>query len=118
MFGKEGRNLVVYNINGCMLVSGKDFSITVYVMPDDVDHIHDLRYHMRCRTFIEPANNVLRTLGVAWTWMALRARNASPSRRAASTPQSRCHGPRPGLKLVYGILTGCFCATELSLIHI
>ena len=51
MFGKEGRNLIGYNINGCMLVSGKDFSITMYVMPDDVDDIHDSRYHMRRRTF-------------------------------------------------------------------
>ena len=42
-FGKEGRKLVEYNINGRMLVSGKDFSITKYVMPDDI--------HMRRRTF-------------------------------------------------------------------
>ena len=34
-----------------MLVSGKDLSITKYVMPDDIDDIQDPRHHMRRRTF-------------------------------------------------------------------
>ena len=34
-----------------MLVSGKNFSITKYVLPDDIDDIQDTRYHMRRRTF-------------------------------------------------------------------
>ena len=50
-FGKDGRKFIEYNINGRMLVSGKDFSITKYVMPDDIDDIKDSRYHMRRRTF-------------------------------------------------------------------
>ena len=53
-FAKEGRKLIEYNINGCMsdmLVSGKNFSITKYVMSDDIDDIQDPRYHMRRRTF-------------------------------------------------------------------
>ena len=43
-----------YNITGRisgMLVSGKNFSITKYVMSDDIDDIQDPRYHMRRRTF-------------------------------------------------------------------
>ena len=40
-FGKEGREIIEYNLNGRMLVSAKDVSITMYVMPDDVDDIHD-----------------------------------------------------------------------------
>ena len=50
-FGKEGRKLIQCNINGRMLVSGKYFSITKYVMPDDIDDIQDPRHHMRRRTF-------------------------------------------------------------------
>ena len=50
-FGKDRRKFIEYNINGRMLVSGKDFSITKYVMPDDIDDIQDSRYHMRRRTF-------------------------------------------------------------------
>ena len=46
----------------------------------------------------------------AWAWMALRARNASPSGRATYNPQSTCHGPRPGPKLAYGVRTGSLCA--------
>ena len=34
-----------------MLVSAKDFSITKYVMSDDIDDIQDPRYRMRRRTF-------------------------------------------------------------------
>ena len=34
-----------------LLVSGKNFSITTYVMSDDIDDIQDPRYHMRRRTF-------------------------------------------------------------------
>ena len=57
-----------------MLVSGKDFSITRYVMSDDIDDMQDPRYHMRHRTFFKPVNNVLLFLGVctfgfAWAWM-------------------------------------------------
>ena len=37
--------------------------------------------------------------GFACTWMALRARNPSPSGLATLNPQSTCHGPRPGLIL-------------------
>ena len=42
------------DINGrtsAMLVSGKDFSITRYVMSDDIDNIQDPRCHMRRRAF-------------------------------------------------------------------
>ena len=35
----------------CILMSGKNFSITKYVMSDDIDDIQDPRYHMRRRTF-------------------------------------------------------------------
>ena len=34
--------------------------------------------------------------GFAWAWMALRARNLSPSWLANLNPQSTCNGPRPG----------------------
>ena len=34
-----------------MLMPGKNFSITRYVMSDDIDDIQDLRYHVRRRTF-------------------------------------------------------------------
>ena len=34
-----------------MVVSGKHFSITRYVVSDDIDDIQDPRYHMRRRTF-------------------------------------------------------------------
>ena len=44
--------------------------------------------------------------------MALRARNASPSRRSTLNPQSTCHGPRPGPKLAYWVRAGSLCATE------
>ena len=87
--------------------------ITKYVMSDDIDDIQDLRYHMRRRTFFLLVNNVLCTCGFAWAWMALRARNASPSGRASLNPQSTCHGPRPGSKLAYGVRAGSLCATEL-----
>ena len=36
-----------------MLVSGKNFSITKYVISDHIDDIQDPRYHMRCRTFLD-----------------------------------------------------------------
>ena len=94
-----------------MLVSGKNFSITMYVMSDDIDDIQDPRYHMRRRTFF----NLLMMYyvrGIAWAWMALRARNASPSGRATFNPQSTCHEPRPGPKLAYWVRTGYLCATE------
>ena len=95
-----------------MLASGKDFSITKYVIPDDIDDIQDPRYHMRRRTFFNPVNNVLCTCGFGWAWMVLRARNASPSGRDTFNPHSTCHGPRPGPKLAYGVWAGSLCATE------
>ena len=92
------------------MVSGKNFSITKYVMSDDIDDIQDPRYHMRRRTFFKPVNNVLSTCGFAWVWIALRARNPSPSGRATLKPQSTCHGPRPGTKLANGVRAGSLCA--------
>ena len=74
-----------------MLVSGKTFSITK-VLSDDIDDIKDPKHHMRRRTFFELV------CGFAEPWMALRARNPSPSGRATLNPQSKCHGPRPGPK--------------------
>ena len=35
-----------------MLVSGKDLSITKYVMSDHIDDIQNPIYHMRRRTFV------------------------------------------------------------------
>ena len=49
--------------------------------------------------------------GFAWAWMALRARNASPSGRATFDPQSTRHGPRPGANLAYWVRAGSLCAT-------
>ena len=49
----------MYSINGGLsdtLVSGKNFSMTKYVMSDDIDDIKDPRYQMRHRTFFEPVN--------------------------------------------------------------
>ena len=100
-----------------MLVSGKTFSITK-VLSDDIDDIKDPKHHMRRRTFFELV------CGFAEPWMALRARNPSPSGRATLNPQQvprtaaraqtymrdlgglpACHGaestrgdPRPGEK--------------------
>ena len=93
-------------------MSRKNFSITKYVMSDDIDGIQGPRYHMRRRTFFLPINDVLCTCGFVWTWMALRARNASPSGRATFNPQSTCHGPRPGPKLGYWVRAGSLYATE------
>ena len=56
-----------------MLVSGKNFSITKYVMSDGINDIQSPRYHMKRRTFFWPV------CGFACTWMTLRARNPSPS---------------------------------------
>ena len=50
--------------------------------------------------------------GFACTWMALRARNPSPSGLATLNPQSTCHGPRPGPKLACGVRAGSLRATE------
>ena len=94
-----------------MFVSGTEFSITKYVVPDDIDDIQDPRYHMRRRTFFQPVNNVLYTCGFAWAWMALRARNACPSGRATCNPQSTCGGPQPGPKLAW-VRASSLCATE------
>ena len=41
-----------------MLVSGKNFFITKYVMSDDIDDIQDPRYHMGHRTFFQPITSV------------------------------------------------------------
>ena len=46
--------LIEYNISGRMsgmLVSRKNFSVTKYVMSDDIDNIQDPRYHIGRRTF-------------------------------------------------------------------
>ena len=116
-FAKEGRELIKYNINGCMsdmLMSGKNFSITNYVMSDDIDDIQIPRYHMRRRAFFDLLimYQVIYTCGFAWAWIALRARNASPSGRASFNPQSTCHGPRPGPKLAYWVRASSLCATK------
>ena len=58
-----------------MLVSGKDFSITKYVMSNDVDGIQDPRYHMKRRTFFKTDNNVLYT----WVCMGLDGSTRSES---------------------------------------
>ena len=71
-------------------MSGANFSITKWVISDDIDDIQDSRYHMSCRTFFKPVRVF------AGTWMALRARNASPWGRATWNPQSTCHERRPG----------------------
>ena len=110
-FARGGRELIGYKKNGCMsdmVVSGKTFS-SPYVMSDDVDDIQDPRYDKRRRTFFNLLINVLYTCGFAWAWMALRARNASPS---GCNPQNTCHGPRPGPKLAYWVRASSLCATE------
>ena len=90
-----------------MLGSGKDFSISPsYVMSDDIIDIQDPRYHMRRRTFFEPVR------GFAGVWMALRARNPSPSGLATLNSQNTCHGPRSGSKLACGVRAGSLRATE------
>ena len=105
--------MIEYNINGRMsdMVSGKNFSITKYVMSEDIDDIQDPRYHMRRRTFF---NRLMMyyVRGFAWALMALRARNASPSGRATFNPQSTCHGARPGPKLAHGVRAGSLYTTE------
>ena len=114
-FAKVGRKYIEYNINGCMsdmLVSGKIFSITKYVMYDDIDDIQDPRYYMRRQVFFSPVNNVLCTFGFVWAWMALRARNASPSGGASYTSQRTCHGPRSGPKFAYWVRADSLCAAE------
>ena len=73
------------------MVSAKTFSITKYVMSNDIDDIQDPRYNMRRRTFF----NLLimyYVRGFAWAWMALRARNAFPSGGHFEPPE---HVPRP-----------------------
>ena len=50
--------------------------------------------------------------GFAKAWMALRARNPSPSGLVTLNPQSTWHGPRPGPKLVCGVRAGSLRATE------
>ena len=104
--------MIEYGISGRMsgMVSGKNFSITKYVMSNDIDDIQDPRYHMRRRTFFNVLVYCVREF--ACTWMALRARNASPWRRATLNPQSTCHGRRPGSDLRRGVPTGSLRATE------
>ena len=72
-----------------------------FKIPDitwDVGHFFDLLvYYVR---------------GFVCTWMALRARNPSPSGLATLNPQSTCHGTRPGSKLAYGVRVGSLRATE------
>ena len=78
-------------------------------MSGDID-IQDHRYRMSRRTFFILLMHYVR--GFACTWMALRARNPSPSGLATLNPQSTCHGPRPGPKLAYGVRAGSLHATE------
>ena len=112
-FGKEGRKLIQCNINGRMLVSGKYFSITKYVMPDDIDDIQHPRCHMRRRIYLKPGEKLLSTCGFALAWKALRARNAPPSGRASFNPHNTCDGPRPGPELAYGVRSDSLGATDL-----
>ena len=77
-------------------------------MSDDIDDIQDLKYHMSRRTFFEPVPGTW----VAGAWMALRARNPSPSGRATLNPQSTCHRHRPGPKLACGVRAGSLRAAE------
>ena len=76
-------------------------TLTTFKIPDitwDVGHFFNLF--------------IMYVRGFAWAWMALRARNTSPSGRASLNPQSTCHGPRPEPKLLYGVRAGSLCATE------
>ena len=50
--------------------------------------------------------------GFTWAWMALRARNSSPSGLATLNPHSTCHGPWPGPKLAEGVWAGSVRTTE------
>ena len=104
--------MIEYGISGRMsgMVSGKNFSITKYVMSNDIDDIQDPRYHMRRRTFFNVLVYCVREF--ACTWMALRARNPCPSGLATLDPQSTCHEPRPGPKLACGVRAGSLRATE------
>ena len=93
-----------------MLVSGKKFSITKYVVSDDIDDIQDPRNHMRHRTFFRPVNDGpgwLYVLGIPpradlslWTPGA-RATDLGQGpnmrkgpERAACVPRSREHDER------------------------
>ena len=111
-FGQEGRKLVECDVNSRMLVSGKDFSIPKYLMPDDIDVIQDSRHHMRRRTLFQAVNNVICTCGFAWAWVALHARNASSSGRATFNRHTPFDGSRPGLKFTYGVWADSLCATK------
>ena len=111
-FAKEGRKLIDYKINGeisGMLMSGKLFSITRYVMSDDIDDIRDSRYHMRRRTFFQPVHNLLCTQ----VCMGLDDSTCSECLLEwASQLDPPEHVPRPGPKLAYGVRAGSLCATE------
>ena len=94
-----------------MWVFGKNFSITKYVMSDDIDDIQDPRYHMRRRTFFQRVTNVLFT----WVCMGLDGSTCSeslPERTCHFEPHSTCHGPWLGPKLACGVRTGSLRATE------
>ena len=67
-----------------MLVLGKNFSVTKYVMCDDIDDIQDPRYHMRRRTKL--FNNALCT----WVCMGLDG-----STRTECLPERTCHFEPP-----------------------
>ena len=69
-----------------ILVSGKKFSITRYVMSDDIDDIQDPRYHVRRRTFFQPVYNVLCT----WVCMGLDG-----STWSECFPERTCHFDPP-----------------------
>ena len=80
-------------------------------MSDDVDDVQTGDITLDVRHLF----NLLLMLYVhvfSWAWMALRARNASPSGRATFNPQSKCYGPRPGPKRAYGVRAGSLFATE------
>ena len=71
-----------------MLVSGKNFFITMYVKSDDIDNIQDPRHHMRLRTFF---NLVLRSnVLCTWVYMGLDGSTCSES-----LPERTCHFEPP-----------------------
>ena len=75
------------------------------VISGDIDEIQHHRYHMNRRTFFliqVKMYHRYHVRGFAWTWMALRARNPSPSGLATLNPQNTCHGPRPEPKVRAG----------------
>ena len=66
------------------LVSGEKFSITQYLMSDDVDDIQHPRYHMRHRIFFNLLNMYV------WICMGLDGSTCSES-----LPEGTCHFEPP-----------------------